>query len=144
MQTTVFKAKSSLWCAIGVGCWLVTGSVYAVDSAAGWATHAATIDVTQPHDLHVHVVSVQTQVGPTSVTVRGRIKRSRATNLFAEHDLVVAILDGTGREIARETRAIGPTQLPRRNSEEFPFVVSLSHALRSGEKIVVRLAPANT
>ena len=133
-----------MWCAIAVGCWLVTGSAYAVDSAAGWATHTPTIDVVQPHDLHVHVVSVQAQVGPASVTVRGRINRSRAPNLFAEHDLVVAILDQTGHEIVRETRAVGPYQLPRRNSQEFPFVVSLSHALQSGEKIIVRLAPANT
>ena len=122
------------------------GGIWSHLTTVAFAAPAFTPAVTVTHtgDACLRVVGVQADVGTTSVTVRGRVSRSRITTVLSMHELEIGIFDAAGNMLLSERRTVGPLELPRRNSQMLVFSVTLPHVPQTGEKIVVNLGRAKT
>jgi hypothetical protein len=100
--------------------------------------------ITKSDDQRFRVVDVKADVKTDAVQVHGRIMRSRIKFSMGQDNLIVAVIDSAGKEVASDHRPINAYYVPHHNTSGYPFAMTLPHALQQGESIQVRLERAHS
>ncbi len=139
MPKRIFNCKPGQLHALALSAWWLGNLLTVISPAFAAPPSTAIVTVSQTGDPCLHILGTHAEVGPTSVTVSGRVSRSRMSTVLSQHELEIGIYGASGGALMTKRLPVGPAQLPRRNSQLLAFSVTLPHVPQAEEKIFVKL-----